>query len=630
MTIPGADQRVHVLFATVTGNAQEIARRIHSDLQAKSFPAGILCAVEDYAKTGLGTPEGSSNAFIFVAATTGDGDAPETSRAFMRFLRKKEPALLKDVPYTVLGLGDTNYENFCKNGKKIDTALKKLGAVSFYKRGDADDGTGLEDVVEPWIDGLWSALGDIVKTALPVAGENLKVGAQTTDEKMEGIIKEAALETLGLDEADLPRLLAPTVKTQVLSGGSTDPALSVSSFYSGATAKVASVSGARRLTAEGAEKTVWHIELAAEEDAGFEGYRAGDAFGMLVENDAAEVSELFTYLAEDEGDTVLLQNLDGTTIATGTARQLVAERVDIRALSKKTLLRALSAHCSTESEKRLLLHLSSKPGREQYASDILGAGLSFLALLRTLAPSCRPPIALLLDQLPPLPPRWYSATSSPGLDGPGSLHFAFSVVPSGLATPTLAARCEAFLAGEKPAPVVLVPRASDAESSFRPPANLETSYVMVGPGTGVAPFRGFLRERAAQLASSTSAAIGETVLFFGCRREEEDFLYQEEMEGLRDRGVLSTLDVAFSRAGPEKVYVQHRMKQLSEMVARIVKGGGSLFVCGDGGGMAKGVDDALRDVLAERLFEGDVKRAKAEMKKMAEEHRYVRDVWYFG
>lgn len=99
--------RVHVLFATVTGNAEEIARRIHAELAVNGLPQGVLCAVQDYAKSGLGTPAGAKDAFIFVASTTGDGDPPDTARPFMKFLRTKNAALLDNVLYAVLALGDT-------------------------------------------------------------------------------------------------------------------------------------------------------------------------------------------------------------------------------------------------------------------------------------------------------------------------------------------------------------------------------------------------------------------------------------------------------------------------------------------------------------------------------------------
>ena len=292
-------------------------------------------------------------------------------------------------------------------------------------------------------------------------------------------------------------------------------------------------------------------------------------------------------------------------------------------------MRALSQFCSERAEAKKLLELACRDGRKMYNDEVLSKSLSTVDVLESFAPSCRPPLGILLDQMPPLALRWYSATSSPQLDGDHSLHFAFSVVRNGLATEELSEKCEAFLRNERPAPVLLLPRESDASGYFHPP-ELESSYIMVGPGTGVAPFRGFLRERASLLRSISKNDAGECLLFFGCRQEKFDFLYKDELRSFRDDGTLTMLDVAFSRDGPQKVYVQDRIRAQGLKVAQLLMNGGYVFVCGDGGGMARGVDLALVDVLAENMFGGSIDEAKVELKKLAKEHRYVRDIWYFG
>ncbi len=531
---------------------------------------------------------------------------------------------------------------FCQAGKTIEAALHNVGAVSFYERGDADDSICLEDIVDPWIEGLYDALRNIVKPGCPCEAE-----ARITEKDHDFAAKvlnslarqgrtnisdeDTNFMFFGFEKHELPSVLRACSRTVLLKGVDYSPKLSVNQFYDESKARVTSVSGARKLTAAGALKTVWHIEVTAEQEVGFnKSYRAGDAFGMLVENDANEVSALLSYLNVDGSDTIQMQNLDGSEIVTETVRKLLSERVDIRSVPNKTFLLALSQYCNDPSESKYLLRLCSKSGRELYSEQVSQRSLSLLQLLQDSVPSCRPPIVLLLDQLPPLAPRWYSATSSPDLDGERNLHLSFSVVPGGLASTALAARCAQFQDGERVAPVVLIPRASDADGHFHPPPSLATSYVMVGPGTGVAPFRGFLRERAAQLFGEPRVDAGDTYLFFGCRDPDLDFLYREELEGQRDRGVLKVLDVAFSRVGPTKVHVQDRIRERKEEVAKILMEGGSLFVCGDGGGMAAGVDEAVREILAEKMFEGDMELGKAELKKMAEEHRYVRDIWFRG
>lgn len=636
----GSATTVHVLFGTVTGNAEEIACRVHAELPTRGFRAGLLRSLRDYKDVGLSSAaEAKGNAYIIVCSTTGDGDAPDPIRPFMRLLRKKEPTLLAGVPYTVLGLGDTNYENFCQAAKKVDVSLAKLGAERFYKRGQADDGTGLEEVVEPWLDGLWPALKDRFGDAVDIlADKEIACGEDvesTTTVSVDDIVKAVTAQELGFDETSLPSLLPAKISVAAVIETEThfDSPLSVSASYDPETVRKGSVSAARKLTADDALKTVWHMEVAFDNAIGVDGsYSPGDAFGILVDNDVDEISRLLAFVSVDGEDVVRIVAENGSIVATASARQLLTQRVDIRAIPKKTFLRALSEHCSDVEERRYLLTLCSRTSPRLYSERILKKNMSLLGVLEELAPSCRPPLALLLDQLPPLPPRWYSATSSPEVDGTSSLHFAFSVVEGGLATTALASRCEAFTSNCSPAAVLVMPRQSDANSYFRPPSSLSQSYVMVGPGTGVAPFRGFLRERAAQLerVSVDIEKVGSTMLFFGCREAEKDYLYREDLEHLSEMGVLGTLDVAFSRSGPSKIYVQDRIQALGAAVAEMVQDGGSIFVCGDGGGMAVGVDKALTAVLSEHCCDGNEKDAKVMLKKMAAEHRYVRDIWYFG
>jgi sulfite reductase alpha subunit-like flavoprotein len=160
MVSPTLASRVHVFFGTVTGNAEEIARRIAAELTARGVDAGTAVSLADFASAPAFTTGAPAATVVFVASTTGDGDPPDTIRPFMRFLRKcaKDRTALAHVRYAMLGLGDTNYEQFCNTAKKIDAGLLAAGAKPFVPRGLADDGTGLEAVVEPWITALYESL----------------------------------------------------------------------------------------------------------------------------------------------------------------------------------------------------------------------------------------------------------------------------------------------------------------------------------------------------------------------------------------------------------------------------------------------------------------------------------------
>eukprot|EP00170_Pyropia_yezoensis_P008500 contig_35650_g8531 len=168
---------VHVLYGSETGNAEEISRTIHAALGDHGLTPGVLSPMKAYAAAGFApagmpaTPPGEASPprplYVLVTSTTGDGDPPENVRPFLRYLRRKDlPAgALGGVRYALLGLGDTNYENFCAAGKRVDGALRKLGAVRLGPRADADDAVGLEAVVEPFIASVYPLLVEAVAAA---------------------------------------------------------------------------------------------------------------------------------------------------------------------------------------------------------------------------------------------------------------------------------------------------------------------------------------------------------------------------------------------------------------------------------------------------------------------------------
>lgn len=637
---------VNVLYGTVTGNAEEIARRIHLHLSSISVTPGLLRCLSDYADIhAFVKPAAHVNTYnIIVVSTTGDGDPPETIRKFMRLIRKKDPNKLKGLNYAVLGLGDTNYENFCRTGKRVDSLLAKLGATSFYKRGDADDGTGLENVVEPWLESLWTTLGEISSSFKNNRDENTPlehIAVDKTEKKMDetdvdeisNLVKRVTIEELGFTESKLPRLFPPKISAVVIDEPkSYKPPLSVNPSFNPDVVRRASVTDAKQLTSEKAGKLVWHIEVTCSKDNKIEKkYLPGDAFGVIVENDAEEVKRFLSFVSTPPDAIVEMRKDNGDVIAVATASQFVRERIDLRTVPKKSLLRSLSEHCTDVEQRKVLLQLCSRDGRKQYTAELSKGNMSIVDVLEKKAPSCNAPLSLYLDQLPGIPPRWYSATSSPELDGESALQFAFSVVEKGLATNSLSKLCTQFVKGETPQhEVMLIPRAADSTSKFRPPPSLETSYIMIGPGTGVAPFRGFLRERSAQLKAQDQKEVGKTMLFFGCRTRDTDFLYKEDLQELEKNGVLNVLDIAFSREGPEKVYVQDRLLDRAKEVAEMIQNGASIFVCGDGGGMAQGVHAALGKMLGENCCKGDVEKGKDLLRNLGDEGRYVRDIWYHG
>ena len=233
-----------------------------------------------------------------------------------------------------------------------------------------------------------------------------------------------------------------------------------------------------------------------------------------------------------------------------------------------------------------------------------------LVQLLQVFPSCKPPLSLLLEHLPRLNPRPYSLSSSPTCPR-NQIRFTYTVVESprpGLAT--------SYLKNLKPgAEVLFYPRTS---SGFNPPTDPSASIIMIGAGSGIGPFMGFLEHRRS-LANKTGSAF----LLFGCRDRKKDFLHQAELEQFKRDKVLTELFVSFSREQNKVKYVQDLLlENATELTRLIVEEGAYVYVCGDAKNMGKGVHDKLTSMVSSSGLDG-----AAKLKKMTLEGKYKQDLW---
>ncbi len=357
----------------------------------------------------------------------------------------------------------------------------------------------------------------------------------------------------------------------------------------------------RRLTAEGSTKDVRHVVL----DLAGSGlrYEPGDSLSLHCPNDPTRVGAVLSTLGADALTPV---RVDG---AETSLREAFESALDIARPLDRTL--ELLAGAATRSEEAAALRAlaDGEEGAEPAAADLLD--------LLEIFPSARPPLQALIDSLPRLKPRLYSIASSQLAVGE-QVELCVGVVRDdrrgriryGVASGHLAFRA---LAAN---PL----RAEVKSSHFRLPADPATPVVMIGPGTGIAPFRAFLQHRAAL------GLAGRTWLFFGNPNRATDFLFGEEIEAWRAAGVLSRLSLAWSRDGSSKTYVQHRMREESAELWRWFEEGAHLYVCGDASRMAKDVDAALREIAqAEGGMSED--RARDWLATLARQGRYLRDVY---
>jgi sulfite reductase (NADPH) flavoprotein alpha-component len=355
------------------------------------------------------------------------------------------------------------------------------------------------------------------------------------------------------------------------------------------------------LSGPGSAKEVRHLEL----DLGDSGitYEPGDGIGIAPTNDPALVDLLLARLRA-EGDEVIADRK-----ATYTLREALTSRYEIGAPSKY-LVRVVAERTGHPELARLL------DAGDPQALDAWLHGLDVLDLL-DLDPTFTPTPEELLEELSPLAHREYSISSSPRVHG-DTVHITMATVRYRVADRDRGGVCSTHLA-DRCAPGDTVPVFISPNKKFRLPAD-DVSAVMIGPGTGIAPFRGFLHERAA------AGAPGGNWLFFGDQHRGHDYLYAEELDRFVTDGLLDRLDLAFSRDQEHKVYVQDRMREHSGELFAWLEAGAHLYVCGDATTMADDVDAALHEIVAEHGgLEPD--QAAAYVDRLRAENRYSRDVY---
>lgn len=356
----------------------------------------------------------------------------------------------------------------------------------------------------------------------------------------------------------------------------------------------------QQLNGRGSDKETWHIELSLE-DSGLQ-YQPGDALGVYPQNDPQLVDELMTALGFTADTRVDVDNQEQSlgdvllhhreiTLLTRPLVEKWAELADSEALNK--LVEDSTALNDWLRGRDVLDLVQSYPVTGLDASQFVG-------LLRK------------------LPPRLYSiASSQTAVDD--EVHLTVAAVRytsyererTGVASTWLADR----LAEDQTVPVYI-----DGNKNFKLPDNDSAPIIMVGPGTGVAPFRSFMQER------EERGAQGQNWLFFGDQHFLSDFLYQAEWLGWRQSGLLTRLDVAFSRDQKDKIYVQHRLREQASDLWHWLQEGAYIYVCGDALNMAPDVNEALLDIISEQ---GEMNRNEANeyLRQMTRDKRYQRDVY---
>eukprot|EP00898_Chlorokybus_atmophyticus_P005609 jgi/Chlat1/6049/Chrsp4S00491 len=615
-------RRVLVLFGTQTGTAEGFARVVADEARSR-YGARARVMIEDvehYGGEGMKSIV-SEPIVILLMATYGDGEPTDSAAVFCKWLEGQaaaadpDCALLAPTSFAVFGLGNRQYEQFNAVGKVVDASCYKLGGKRVLALGLGDDDDCIENDFSAWREKLWPALDPLFDEE---DGNGLRKSfsagpaVQTAPAEYKSIVHGANHPTAPCRFSTESKPAAPDLHHPVL----------------------VPVAVRKELHTPASERSCVHAEFDIR-DSGLK-YEHGDHIGVFAENAPALVEEAARLLGLDLDLVFSVVPREDQTEGFSppfpcpcTVRTALAQYCELLTPPRKAGLLAMAAHAKDPADESRLRFLASNEGKDEYSRWVVEDLRSVLEVLAAF-PSVRLPLGVFLASVvSPLQPRYYSISSSSRMH-PDNIHVTAAVVRG----PTPSGRlhegvCSSWLSRAEPgthiAPVFV------RSTAFKLPSDSSAPIVMVGPGTGLAPFRGFLQERAARKAQGVS--LGEAHLFFGCRDKLKDYIYQEELQKYAQDGAVTHLHVAFSREkGREKEYVQHQMMakaaELWPLLSPKERGGlgGHLYVCGDAKAMAKDVHRALHSMVQQQeCCSGN--DAELIIKQMQQEGRYQRDVW---
>lgn len=565
-----------VLYGSNLGTAESIAREIAdtAKLQGiKAEAASLNSRINHLPREGA----------VVIVAASYNGKPASNAREFVQWMEQLEKDELKGVKYAVFGCGDRTWSNtYQAVPRMIDELLQKKGADRISVRGEGDASGDFEAHLDAWKNQLWT---DLIK------------------------------------EFDLTLNRAAEIE---------ENSLNVKFVHGVAGAPIAQAYGAfnatitenRGLQASESGRLTTHIEIALPEGVT---YAEGDHLGILPANSRLNVERIMRRFNLNGNELIVLSSSGRREAHLPLERpvslyDLLSHSVEVQESASRAQIRELAAYTTCPPHKRELEALLEET---IYTSHVLSKRLSMLDLLEQYE-ACEMPFERFLALLPPLKPRYYSISSSP-LVSPGTASITVGVVhgPAWNGRGEYYGVASNYLTNLQPGEEIVM-FIRTPESSFRLPDNPETPIIMVGPGTGVAPFRGFLQSRS--MMKQKGAVVGEAHLFYGCRNDM-DYIYRSEMEQFEKDGLVK-LHVACSRRdGTPITYVQHLLKEQSaHIIDMLVRQGGHLYICGDGRKMAPEVEATLQE--AYKTIHGvKDKEAVNWMQQLQDEGRFAKDVW---
>lgn len=616
------DKNYLVLFASQTGTAEDYAKRFAKELKSK-FNLNVLC--KDVEHTDLeNLHELPSDIVVsFFVSTYGEGDFPDSAVMFEQYLNS---AQLPDLKFTAFGLGNNTYEFFNMAAKKTLKMLLAAGATLIGELGEGDDGKGTtEEDYLSWKEAIFDSLHEHINLS----------------ETNNGF--KSSFNFTYLDSIDDNTYLGELTEDYL-------PHRKVKNVANIKHPLIAKITASKELF-----KSVGRNCIHTEFDISGSSikYETGDHVAVWPFNANEKVEQFMSTFGLDPKKIFNMTPSDSTMKAPfpcpTTIETAVRYYLEITGPVSRETLSVLSEF-APNNIKQYVINLSKD--KEGFAKEITAKKFNLADALLFLSqgePWSQVPWECLVETLPVITPRYYSISSSSNAD-PTKIHVTSIVENSPndvTGSPTLGVTTNLLrnvsLHMNSPESTKILPVQYDImgprnlyggnslpihvrHSAFKLPTDISVPVILIGPGTGVAPFRGFVRDRVHSVTSGESSNMGKIMLFYGCR-DENDYLYEEEWPQYSTQldGKFEMI-VAFSRISNKKCYVQHKLKERQNDVLALLNQGANVYVCGDAARMAKDVQHTICEMIAQDKGVS-IEDASEIVKAMKVNGKYQEDVW---
>ncbi|XP_075159595.1 NADPH-dependent diflavin oxidoreductase 1 [Haematobia irritans] len=558
--------RLLILYGSQTGTAQDVAEQLWRNSKSYGFEGPVL-AMDDYHVHELVEEQ----LVLFVVATTGDGDEPENMRNFWKFLlRRSLPAnSLERLQFACLGLGDSSYAKFNYAAKKLNKRIQQLGGKQIIPLGLCDDqhDHGFGAVALPWMDQLWQELEK--QLGIKIVNNQMKIFKWQCN-----VITDGNLNSHVNDEHILwPYKEEPKQFTLLSNTRSTDP------------------------------NHFQDVRMLQFTSNGMK-WSPGDIFQVQPRNSTEHINDFFSWSREHNLDFTPETVVEITSnysdmplpkcyIKLLTVRQMVTYLWDLSQKPRQRTFELLAMHCEDELEKEKLTEFATAEGLDSLISYINRPRRTILEVLQDFRQaSSKLTLNILIELFTFIQPRSFSIASCAES---GKLDLLVAVVEykTKLSKPRLGL-CSNWLKSLDVGDQIF---GCIKSGTMKYPKNPEIPIIMVGPGTGVAPFRSLIQSRYMEDKNNEGPDEPLLVLYFGCRNRDKDFHFKDDLEHWNKIGILS-LKCAFSRDQDNKIYVQHLIeKDMACLKDLILKKQAVILVAGSSNNMPKSVREAFVKVL---------------------------------